>query len=107
MQRTNDTLTLYEKIGFAERDWMTCGLLWIAIGTLAVGPVDVVARAGRVFFALALSVHMVEAVYVAFGARRAAFGAQKWFLRTMVLGSLALLKLEVHLRKGPRRRSVR
>jgi hypothetical protein len=106
MQRSRPALALYERIEIAERDWLICGLLWIAIGTLMATPLGIVARAGRALFAFALCVHTTEAVYVAFRAWTAGLGARKWFLRTMVLGALALLTFEVHLHRAPRRRSV-
>ncbi len=107
MQRSRAAVALYERIEIAERDWLTCGLLWIAIGTLAVSPLGIVARAGRVLFAVTLCVHMVEAINVAFRAPTSGLSARKWFLRPMVLGSLALLAIELHLRKLPRQRSAR
>jgi Transmembrane protein 254 len=107
MQRSKPALALCEVIEIAERDWLTCGLLWIAIGTLALSPFAIVARVGRVLFAFTLCVHTVEAAYVAFRARMVGLSAQKWFLRTIVLGSLALLTMEFHLRKVPRPRSLR
>lgn len=106
MQRSKAALATYDGIEIAECGWLTCGLLWITIGTLALGPLGVVARAGRVFFAFTLCVHTVEAMYVAFRAWTAGLSAQKWFLRTMVLGSLALLSLETNLRRTSRRRST-
>ena len=107
MTHSKAALTLYEGIEIPERDWLICGLLWIAIGMLALSPFDVLARTGRVIFALTLCVHTVEATYVALRAAAAGFNAQKRFLRTIVLGSFALLIIEFHLRKEPRRRSVR
>jgi hypothetical protein len=92
-------LALHEGIEIAERDWLICGLLWMAIGTLAVSPLSIAARAGRVLIALALCVHTTEAAYVFFRAWMARLSAGKWFLRTMVLGSLAF-------RRVPRRRSM-
>ena len=100
-------LASYEGIEIPERAWLTCGLLWIAVGMLALSPFDVLARMGRLAFAFTLLVHTVEAAYVALRAAAAGFSAQKWFLRTIVLGSFALLTIEFHLRKELRRRSVR
>ncbi len=91
----------------AERDWLTSGLLWIGVGMLALSPLSVLARAGRVLFTFILFVHTVEAVYVGFRARTAGLNAEKWFLKMMVLGSSALRKVESYLRKTPRRRSLR
>lgn len=107
MQRSRATLALYSGIEIAERDWLTCGLLWIVIGTLAISPLGVIARAGRILFAFMLCVHTIEAIYVALRAWSMGLNAHRWFLRTIVLGSLALLTMEVHLRKMPRRRSLR
>jgi len=107
LQRSRAALAVYDEIEIVERDWLICGLLWIAIGTLAVSPLGVVARVGRVLFACALSVHMTEAIYVTLRAWTAGLSRRKWFLRTMVLGSLPLLTMEVHLRKVPRRRSLK
>jgi len=89
------------RIEIPERDWLLCGLLWVAVGTVALGPFGVVARVGRGLFALMLMVHTAESLYAAVRAGRFGFGARSWFLRTIVLGSLALLTLETHIRKRP------
>ncbi len=103
----NKVLVMSEEIEIAERDWLICGLLWVAIGTLASGPFGFIARGARVLFALTLFVHTIEALYVTFRSWKAGLSPQTWFLRTIVLGALALLTLETHLRKRPRRRLVR
>jgi hypothetical protein len=107
MQRRRAGLAVYEGIEIAERDWLICGLLWIAIGTFAVTPFRVTAWAGRVLFLFTLCLHTVEAVYVAFRVWMAGLSPRKWFLKTMVLGFLALLTIETHLRRAPRRRLPR
>jgi len=96
----------YDRIEIAERDWLICGLLWVGVGTLALGPFGVAAAVGRGLFAFMLIVHTIEALYTAIRAWRHGLGAQSWFVRTIVLGSLALLALETHLRRTPRLRSV-
>ncbi len=78
-----------------------------SFGTLALGPFGVAARVGRGLFAFTLMVHTIEALYTAIRDWRLGLGAQSWFLRTVVLGSLALLALEIHIRSAPRLRSVR
>lgn len=98
---------MHHGLAIAEHDWLICGLFWIGMGTLAVGPLGSIAQAGRMLFALTLFVHTVEALYVAFRARTAKLSVQTWFLKTIVLDSLALLRLEIHLRQVPRWRSVR
>jgi len=90
-----------------ERDWLICGPLWVGVGTLALGPFGVAARVGRGLFVFMLMVHMVEALYTAIRAWRLGLSAQSWFLRTLVLGSLALLAFETHIRRTPRLRTVR
>jgi hypothetical protein len=49
-----------DRIEIPERDWLLCGLLWVAVGTVALGPFGVVARVGRGLFALMLMVHTAE-----------------------------------------------
>jgi len=100
-------LLAYEQIEIPERDWLICGLLWVGLGTLALVPFGVAARVGRGLFAFMLIVHTIEALYTAIRAWRLRLDAQSWFLRTVVLGSLALLALETHIRRTPRLRSVR
>jgi VIT1/CCC1 family predicted Fe2+/Mn2+ transporter len=96
-----------EVIEIAERDWLTCGLLWIATGMLAVIPLGGISRIGRVLFVLMLSVHTLEAIYVAIRACTSGLNVRKWFLRGIVIGALAVIKLEVHLRELPVRKPVR
>jgi hypothetical protein len=101
------TLLIHDRIEIAEHDWLICGLLWLVIGTLALGSLGPVSRAGRILFAFTLSLHMIEALYTATRAGRPGLSAPTWFLKTIVLGSLALLALETHIRRAPRLRSVK
>ena len=101
------TLLTHDRIEIPERDWLICGLLWVGVGTLALGPFGFAARVGRGLFAFMLIVHTIEALYTAIRAWRLGLSTQSWFLRTVVLGSLALLALETHIRRTPRLRSVR
>jgi hypothetical protein len=96
-----------DRIGIAERDWLICGLLWIGIVTLALGPFGFAARVGRGLFVLMLLVHMSEALYAVIRARRLGLDSRVWFLRTIVLGALALLKLNAHIREARYSRSTR
>lgn len=107
MHHSRPALVLYERIEIAERDWLICGLLWIAIGILGASPLGMVARVGRGLFAFTLGIHTTQAVYVAFRAWAAGLGARRWFLRTMVLGAFALLAVEAYLRGVPRRRLLK
>jgi hypothetical protein len=107
MPRSRPASPVSDGIQIVERDWLICGLLWIVIGTLALSPLGVVAQAGRVLFVFMFCVHAIEAIYVTFRAWGAGLNAQKWLLRAIVLGSLALLAIETHLRKAPHPRSVR
>lgn len=100
-------LLIHDRIEIAEHDWLICGLLWVVIGTLALGPHGSLSRAGRILFEFTLSVHTIEALYTASRAWRAGISASTWFLKTIVLGSLALLALETHIRRAPRLRSVK
>ncbi len=106
MQR-RQMLSGYDEIAIAEREWRIAGLLWIALGALALGPFGVAARAGRVLFAFSLMVHIAEALYTALRASLVGLSARTWLLRTLVLGSFAVLALEFHLKHAPRLRSVR
>lgn len=92
-------LFMRDGVQIAERDWLACGLLWMSLGALALGPFGIVARAARALFAFTLSLHVIEAVYVAFRARAAGRNALAWFLRTLVLGLFALLAIETRLAK--------
>jgi hypothetical protein len=96
-----------EQIEIQERDWLICGLLWVGVGTLALGPFGVAARVGRGLFAFMLMVRTIEALYTAIRAWRMGLSAQSWFLRTVVLGSFALMALESHIGRAHRLRSVR
>ncbi|MGH7932432.1 MAG: TMEM254 family protein [Candidatus Binataceae bacterium] len=105
MQRKNAFLA-YDEIKIAERDWLAAGLMWMALGAVALGPFAAAAKAGRILFVFALALHTIEALYAAFRAQRAGLNARIWLLRTMVLGSLALLAL-AHFKKAPRVRRIR
>ena len=100
-------LFMYDRIEVAERDWLACGLLWMSLGALALGPFGSVARIARVLFAFTISVHVMEAIYAAFRARAAGLNPQAWFLRTLVLGLFGLLTIDTHLKKAPLGRSAR
>jgi len=102
---SKNALFPHEHIENPKRDWLTYGLLWLAVGTLALGPFGIVARVGQGLFAFMLVVHTIEALYTAIRAWRLGLGGQSWFLRTMVLGALALLALETHVRRAPASRS--
>ncbi len=53
-----------------------------------------------------LKAHVIEGLYR--DSRLASgLGAQSWFLKTVVVGSLALLTLETHIRRVHRLRSIR
>jgi hypothetical protein len=104
--RHSKLLLAYNQIAIPERDWLICGLLWAGVGTFALGPFGVAARVGRGLLAFMLILHTIEALYTAIRAWRLRLSAQSWFLRTVVLGSLALLALETHIRRTPRLRSV-
>ena len=82
--RRQKVLFGYDRIEIGERDWLICGLLWVGIGTLALGPFGVAAGVVRGLFALMLIVHTIEALYTAIRA----------------------LTLEAHFRKGPHPRLV-
>ena len=96
-----------EQIEIQERDWLICGLLWVGVGALALGPFGVAGRVGRGLFVFMLIVHTLEALYAAIRAWRLGLSAQSWFLRTVVLGSLALVALESHIGRVHRLGSVR
>jgi uncharacterized membrane protein HdeD (DUF308 family) len=69
--RRQKVLFGYDRIEIGERDWLICGLLWVGIGTLALGPFGVAAGVVRGLFALMLIVHTIEALYTAIRARQA------------------------------------
>ena len=68
-----------DRIEVAERDWLACGLRWMSLGTLALGPFRIVARIARALFAFTISVHIIEAVYAAFRTRAAGLNPRAWF----------------------------
>lgn len=103
---SKNALFPHEHIEIPERDWLTCGLLWLTVGTLALEPFGVVARVGQGLFAFMLVVHTIAALYTSIRAWCLGLEGQSWFLRTMVLGPLALLALETHIRRAPSPRSI-
>jgi len=106
MQR-RQMLSGYDGIAIAEREWLIAGLLWIGLGALALGPFGAAARAGRVLFAFSLMVHISEALYAAPRASLMGLNARTWLLRTLMLGSFAVLALELHLKHASRLRCRR
>jgi hypothetical protein len=85
------------KIG--ENGWLVCGLLWVAAGALTIAPLTIAARVGRSLLELMLLVHTIEAVYTTVRAWVADLNVRRWFLRTIVLGSLAVFALETAVRR--------
>ena len=90
----------YSEIPIAEHEWLIVALMWMAVGAMALGPFDAVAKTGRILFALIVMVHVIEALYAAFRARTVGLSARIWFLRTIVLGLFACLALDRHIRKA-------
>lgn len=86
-------------IEIGENGWFVCGLLWVVAGALAIVPLAIAARLGRLLLELMLLVHSIEAGYVAVRAWAAGLSMRLWFLRTIVLGSLAVFILETSLRR--------
>jgi hypothetical protein len=86
------------KIG--ENGWLVCGLLWVVAGALTIAPLTIAARLGRSLLELMLLVHTIEAGYTTVRAWAAGLNMRPWFLRTIVLGSLAVFTLEITLRRN-------
>lgn len=86
------------KIG--ENGWLVCGLLWVVAGALTIAPLTIAARLGRSFLELMLLVQTIEAGYTTVRASAAGLNMRPWFLRTIVLGSLAVFTLEITLRRN-------
>jgi 4-hydroxybenzoate polyprenyltransferase len=86
------------KIG--ENSWLVCGLLWVVAGALTIAPLTIAARLGRSLLELMLLVHTIEAGYTTVRAWAAGLNMRPWFLRTIVLGSLAVFILEITLRRN-------
>lgn len=103
----NKVLVMHQGSESAEHTWLTCGLLWVAIGTLALGLFGSVARVGRMLFGLTLFVHMIETLYAALRMRTVGLNAQTWFLKTVVPGPFVLLALDLHIRRMLRVRRLR
>lgn len=87
------------RLEIGESGWLVCGLLWVVAGALAIAPWTIVAQLGRSLLELMLLVHTIEAGYVTVRAWANGFSARLWFLRTFVLGSLAVFTLETGLRR--------
>jgi uncharacterized membrane protein YiaA len=104
---TKRAVLVEEQPEFGERQWLICGLLWIAVALLAVGPFGPAAKIGKIIFAFMFILHLSEAMYTGIRAWRAGLSGAGWFLRTMVLGSFALMALETRLRKASRVTAVR
>jgi hypothetical protein len=85
------------KIG--ENGWLVCGLLWVVAGALTIGLLTIAARLGRSLLELMLLVHTIEAGYTMVRAWAAGLNVRRWFLRTIVLGSLAVFTLETTVRR--------
>ena len=102
-----DASLAYGEVAIAERDWLIVGFMWMALGAAALGQFDGVAKAGRILFAFAFMVHTIGAMYAAFRAWSVGLSARIWLLRTLVLGSLALVALEKHLKKESRVKRIR
>jgi len=90
----------YGAIPIAEHEWLIVGLMWMAVGAMALGPFDAVAKTGRILFALIFMVHTIEALYAASRAQASGLSARTWFLRTIVLGLFACLALDRHIRRA-------
>lgn len=98
---TDKRSAAYDRIEIAESGWLICALLWVVAGTLSIAPSSIAARLGRLLFELMLLVHAIEAGYVTVRAWAAGLSAPLWFLRTVVLGSLAVFTIETHLKRAP------
>jgi len=83
----------------AENGWIVCGLLWVVAGALTVAPFTIAARLGRLLLELMLLVHTIEAGYTTVRAWAAGLNVWQWSLRTIILGSLAVLTLEITVRR--------
>jgi hypothetical protein len=83
----------------AESGWIICGLLWVVAGALTVAPLTIAARLGRLLLELMLVVHIIETGYTMVRAWAAGLNVWQWFLRTIILGSLAVFTLESILRR--------
>jgi hypothetical protein len=82
-----------------ENGWLVCGLLWVVAGALTIAPLTIAARLGRSLLELMLLVHTIETGYTTVRAWAAGLNIRPWFLRTIVLGSLAVFILETTVRR--------
>lgn len=73
---------------------------WMVAGALTIAPLTIAARLGRSLLELMLLVHTIEAGYTTVRAWAAGLNMRPWFLRTIVLGSLAVFTLEITLRRN-------
>lgn len=77
----------------------SAGLLWVVAGALTIAPLSIAPRLGRLLLELMLLVHTIEAGYKTVRAWAAGLNMRLWFLRTIVLGSLAVFTLETTVRR--------
>ena len=80
-----------------ERDWLTVGFFFMAVGFVATMPPIGGSWLGilaRWIFNLTLAAHIGEALYSATLCRRAGLDRNQWFWRTLFLGYFSIRKLQ-------------
>jgi len=81
----------------SERDWLTMGFYWMAVGFLATMPPiggSWFGAAARALFDLTIAVHIGEAIYSTTLTRRAGLKGNQWVWRALFLGYFAIRKLQ-------------
>jgi transmembrane protein TMEM254 len=80
-----------------ERDWLTVGFFWMAVGFIATMPLIGPSWLGvlaRWIFNLTVAAHIGEAFYSTTLTDRAGLDRNQWFWRTLFLGYFSIRKLQ-------------
>jgi len=82
----------------SEREWLAAGFFWMILGAAGTipwsGHMEPLAQITRWVFCAAVVVHLLEAFCSMALARRAKLEPGRWFWRGLMLGLLALIRLQ-------------
>jgi hypothetical protein len=86
-----------EILEIPERDWLTVGFFFMAVGFVATMPPvshSWLGTVARWIFNLTVAGHIAEAFYSTTLTQRAALDRNQWFWRTLFLGYFSIRKLQ-------------